>query len=105
MRESFRPTTTRTLSSTDKPHLSLDFLLSLKELPSAHYKRKLQDPSDSVVYNLKTLKQELGCGYVLIATKRERVRVLVQDKVFPMRNDSCDDGDRLVSFSLSQNDD
>lgn len=36
---------------------------------------------------------------MLIATKRERVRVLVQDKVFPMRNDSCDDGDRLVSFS------
>lgn len=37
---------------------------------------------------------------MLIATKRERVRVLVQDKVFPMRNDSCDDGDRLVSFSV-----
>lgn len=82
MRESFRPTTARTLSSTDKPYLSLAFLLSLKELPSAHDKRKLQDPSDSVVYREKGL------------------RVLVQDEAFPMRNDSCYDGDRLVSFSV-----
>ena len=35
---------------------------------------------------------------MLVLIEKKRAIILVQDKVFPVRNDSCHEGDRLASF-------